>query len=121
MREKKHMKTAYRLRECLEEHDMKATELADRLGLNRSAITHYTTGTSCPKNDTAQKMADIFKVNPLWLMELSDEKYIEGVDFTVTEDEKLIIESYRKSDYETKKMVKRLLMYAEKLYPTPQK
>ncbi len=113
MREKKHMKTAYRLRECLEEHNMKATELADRLGLNRSAITHYTNGTSCPKNDTAQRMADIFKVNPLWLMELSDDKYEPKEDFVVTGEEQLLIESMRKADRDTQSMVKRLLRYAE--------
>lgn len=116
MREKKHMKTAYRLRECLEEHNMKATELADRLGLNRSAITHYTTGTSCPKNDTAQKMADIFKVNPLWLMELSDEKY-PRTDYQIklSDQETLLIEAFRSSDDTTRKMIERLLLYAEKL------
>lgn len=114
MREKKHMKTAYRLRECLAEHDMKATELADRIGLNRSAITHYTTGTSCPKNDTAQKIAEVFKVNPLWLMELSDDKYLKSdYQLQLSEHETLLIEAFRSSDETTKKMIERLLAYTK--------
>ena len=77
MREQKYLKTAKRIKECLEESGMKATELADRIGVNRSAITHYTNGTSCPKHDTAQKIADVFGVDPLWIMDLSDEKIKE--------------------------------------------
>ena len=113
MRERKHLKTAARLKECLEEHEMKAIDLADRIGVNRSAITHYTNGTSCPKNDTAQKIADVFGVNPAWLMELSDDKYDKRLELTADDIELLI--DYRNADRNTQEMVKRVLEYAKRI------
>ena len=113
MREQKHKKTAERLRECLEEHQMKAIDLADRIGVNRSAITHYTNGTSCPKNDTAQKIADIFGVNPLWIMELSDEKYVEKRNLT-PEDLQLVAD-FHMVDMTTRDHIKHILKYAKRL------
>lgn len=109
MREKKYEKSAQRINECLNELNIKKTELADKIGVDRSAITHYTNGTACPRNDTATKIGKIFGVNPAWLMALSDEKY------TFSSDELLIMKTYRDADEQTKAMVKRLLSYAEKL------
>lgn len=113
MREQKHLKTASRLKECLDEHEMKAIDLADRIGVNRSAITHYTNGISCPKNDTAQKIADVFGVNPLWIMELSDEKYVEKRDLTAEDYE--LINDFHKADQSTRDRIKRILDYAKKI------
>lgn len=116
MKEQKHRLTALRLRECLDERNMKAIELAEKIGVNRSAITHYLNGVSCPKNDTAIKIAEVFGVSPLWLMELTDNKYIlSDNDFAVSDDEKNLIIEYRSADQQTKAMVKRLLSYVEKL------
>ena len=115
MKEAKHKLTALRLRECLDESNMKAIELADKIGVNRSAITHYLNGVSCPKNDTAIKIAKVFGVNPLWIMELTDIKYIpsNNVDFSVCNDEMELIMEYRKADKTTQDAIKRLLAYEQ--------
>lgn len=109
MRERKYEISARRINDCIESLDIKKTDLADKIDVDRSAITHYTNGTACPRHDTAVKMGDIFGVNPLWLMNLSDDKY------ALTDEEQLLIETYRTSDEETKAMVERLLKYNELL------
>lgn len=109
--DKKHLKTATRIKECLAERNMKASELAEIIGVNRSAVTHYTNGTYCPKNDTAQKIAEVFHVSPLWIMGLTDERQLPEVDTVVKFDdgEEMLIERLRTTDPATRAVVFRLL------------
>lgn len=60
--------TAQRLREALNNKNMKAQELADKTGINKASISQYINGSHAPSNISAGKMADVLNVSPLWLM-----------------------------------------------------
>lgn len=68
----KYPEIAKRFRTILSLRNMKQQELANRAGVNKSFISHYVNGTHCPSNITAQQLADVLDVNPLWLMDLDD-------------------------------------------------
>lgn len=69
---------ARRFKEALEDAYMNAKELSDRSGVGKSSISHYVNGSHCPSNKTAGLLASVLKVNPAWLMDLSDEKYLSA-------------------------------------------
>ena len=63
--------SAKRLKLLLDETGMKQQELADKSGLHKSKISKYLKGEYCPKADAAQSIAEVFNVNPVWLMGLN--------------------------------------------------
>ena len=67
--------TAQRLKEALNENNMKAQELADRTGINKASISQYTNGSHMPSNISAAKISNIVNVSPLWLMGFDVPKY----------------------------------------------
>ena len=64
----KNPEIAKRITYILNLRGMKAQELADKTGINKASISQYVNGNHCPSNDTAKSMADVLRVNPLWLM-----------------------------------------------------
>lgn len=80
---------------------LKAQDLADLSGIGKSSISHYVNGTHCPSNETAQILADVLKVNPLWLMGLDDrmEKEPAATD-SLSKDFKEFLELFNNSDKE---------------------
>lgn len=80
---------------------LKAQDLADLSGIGKSSISHYVNGTHCPSNDTAQILADVLKVNPLWLMGLDDRMEKEPVATdSLSKDFKEFLELFNNSDKE---------------------
>lgn len=59
---------------ALSDSNMTQQDLANISGIGKSSISHYCHGTHCPDNIRAIKLAEILKVNPLWLMGLSEIK-----------------------------------------------
>lgn len=59
---------------ALSDINMTQQELANISGIGKSSISHYCHGTHCPDNIRAIQLASILKVNPLWLMGLSETK-----------------------------------------------
>ena len=59
--------TADRLRQALEEANMKQIELSRCTGIDRSAINRYLAGTYEPKQDAIHKMAQALNVSEMWL------------------------------------------------------
>lgn len=47
---------------------LRAQDLSDKTGINKASISQYVNGSHSPSNEKAQLMADVLKVNPLWLM-----------------------------------------------------
>lgn len=78
----KYPEISRRFKHILSLRDMKQIELADRAGIDKSFISHYVNGTHCPSNEKAQLLADILNVNPLWLMDLSDDMLSPATQFT---------------------------------------
>lgn len=54
---------------------MTATQLAEKLGMSKQTISAYTTGTRSPKRPVVYVMAEILRVNPLWLLGYDVSKY----------------------------------------------
>lgn len=59
--------TARRLQKALEEKDMLPTELARLTGVSDASISQYLNGKHKPTKRTADKLAEVLGVNPLWL------------------------------------------------------
>ena len=57
-----------RFRYALERSGLKQRELCERTGINRSSISTYWRGTSIPKQEYLEKIAQVLDVNPAWLM-----------------------------------------------------
>lgn len=89
----KYEKTAYRLREALDDLNMSQQELADKAKMNKSSISHYVLGRNEPNNKSAYQMAQVLKVNPAWLMGLDVPKHplksVEDAERELTEAEEL--------------------------------
>lgn len=60
--------TALRLKEALNNKNMKAQELADKTGINKASISQYINGSHSPSNISAGKIAAVLDVSALWLM-----------------------------------------------------
>lgn len=59
---------AHRFTSILSDSDENTYTLSAKLGLTPATISRYTNGKMAPKVPTVYSIADIFNVNPLWLM-----------------------------------------------------
>lgn len=73
----KYPEIAKRFNYILTLRQLKARELADKVGMTEAAISHYVNGNRCPTNKTAVRLANVLRCNPLWLMDL-DSEMIKG-------------------------------------------
>lgn len=62
--------SSLRIRELLNQHCMSAQDLATKSGVSKASISQYLSGIYTPKNTSAKKIADVFNVNPAWIMGL---------------------------------------------------
>ena len=78
------------LRRRREELHISRNELADTLGISRSAIGNYETGISTPKEDVLLRLFDALQIDPNYL-------YSGSYRHTVTysEEERRLVEKYR--------------------------
>jgi transcriptional regulator with XRE-family HTH domain len=86
-------KTAYRLREALDENNMSQQELADKSKIGKASVSHYINGSHEPGNKSALQMAKVLGVAPAWLMGFDVPKYpqktVEEAAQELTEAEEL--------------------------------
>lgn len=61
-------KFSTRLLKAMEIRNMKASELAERTGLSRGAISSYMTGRWEPKETNTNLISNALRVNPAWLL-----------------------------------------------------
>ena len=64
----KYEKTALRLREALNNKNMRPQDLSNLSGVNKSSISQYLNGTHAPSNISSGKMAKVLGVSAPWLM-----------------------------------------------------
>lgn len=57
------------LKKLRTEHQMSQQEVADRLGLNKQAISQYERGVRKPNFEIAEQLADVFHVDLNYLLE----------------------------------------------------
>ena len=63
-----------RLKEAM--GDMSTTELADKIGMSKQAVSTYTTGVRTPKTPTIKAIAQLLNVSEVWLCGYNIEKHI---------------------------------------------
>lgn len=59
---------ANRLKEALRVNNMRAYELSEKTGLDKSLISNYLSGKYKAKQDKLAILGDVLNVNPVWLM-----------------------------------------------------
>lgn len=80
-----------RLRTRREELNISRAELAEALGVSRSAIGNYETGVSFPKEDVLLRLFDCLKVEPNYLYRDS----FHGEEQVLSHKERVLLEKYR--------------------------
>jgi transcriptional regulator with XRE-family HTH domain len=84
------MNSGDRIKELRTSNKMTQEELAEKLGLQKSAIAKYENGrVENIKRSTLEKMANIFNVSPAYIMGLSDIKDIDSMSLSSISDELL--------------------------------
>lgn len=101
---------AKNIRHYMDLNRVTATEVCNALGLKQNTFSDWVNGKTYPRIDKIEAMANYFGVSKSALVEDRRLDYI-----VPTNDELLLIECYRKSDYETQQVVKRLVSYTEEL------
>lgn len=66
-------KFAERLKDLVDESQLTATEIGEKLGLGNSAISHYMTGRYMPNLQTTIKLADYFNCSIDYLLGITDD------------------------------------------------
>lgn len=104
------MSVSNRIKELRVRSGMTQEELADKLGLKKSAIAKYENGrVENIKRTTLLKLSEIFNVSPAYIMDLQDCSNPKETNFVLSDIEKQIILNYRKADYVDKEIVHRTL------------
>lgn len=92
-----------RLQEAMKIRGISAATLAKRTGMNRSSVSRYLSGEYDPSRSSIFLMADALNVDPGWLMGGDiDTDYA----LHLSDDEVLLIETYRKADDMEQRLVK---------------
>jgi repressor LexA len=68
---------AKRFEEIMNLRQIKATDLADKTGISKAAISQYVNGNRCPTSAVALKLGKVLNCSPMWLMDLSNNMYQE--------------------------------------------
>jgi transcriptional regulator with XRE-family HTH domain len=101
---------ATRLRAVREEKNVSAAELAEVLGVNKTTIYRYETGAFKGLNaESLIAIAEYLQVNPDYLIGVSDIKHTakeaEALMVDITDDEKMLLELFRRVPVESQQMV----------------
>ena len=107
---------AGRLKQLRQEHGMNQQELADRLGISRSAVGMYEQGRRDPDFELLDAIADLFGVDLSYMLGSSDVRGSyprHGTLAAPDPEEAAILEAYRKAPED----VRRLVLYALRLKP----
>ena len=107
---------AFKLRKCRLNSNLSQKQVADALGLDRSAYSCYERGTSMPSIKTLQRLAEIFHVDTARLlpdtdfgMRFSDMTENFNPIYQLSKDERSIIVRYRAMEREQKEEVNRFI------------
>lgn len=106
--------TNERIKTLREKYGYTQEELAQRLGLTKNAISLYEHGKRNPSIETLEALCDIFNVTMDYLTGNSDTtEVIPEIDFFLNDDERILIEVYRKSDSTTRALIQHLISLSE--------
>jgi len=88
-----------------------AAELVEKSGVNKGSISQYINGLHIPSSNNAKKLAEVFGVNPLWLMAFDAPRYYSG--YTQSNDveplHEKIIEKFDALEENQKQLILKML------------
>lgn len=101
---------ANRLKATRTEQNVSARELAEATGVNKATIHHYEKAEfKSIKTPTLIAIADYLNVNPDYLIGATDNKHTvkeaEALMADITDDEKMLLELFRRVPVESQQMV----------------
>lgn len=94
------------LRRRREELGMSRGELAERLGVSRSAIGNYETGISAPKEEVLLRLFDALQVEPNYLYR---DSFRASAAFSCSGEERSLLEKYRRLNLTGRQTVQTLV------------
>lgn len=106
------------LKKLRTEHQMSQQEVADRLGLNKQAISQYERGVRKPNFEIAEQLADVFHVDLNYLLGFTDKvsrlsgdetDRVTGICVEVAADELVLLKAYRHAGAETQAAIRAIL------------
>lgn len=97
----------YRLLKMIAERGISASELSTLSGVGKSDISNYINGKYVGKQDKVYALAKVLRCDPGWLM--TGEEPISFDSESMNNEEKRIINSYRRADEGTRAAVRKLL------------
>lgn len=105
------MNVGEQIKRYRELNDLTQTELAEKLGVSRQAVSSWEINRTEPNIGMIEKMAILFQCRKTDLIGGDNVDYL----ITSTPQERFVLERYRLADMETRKMVERILSYVERL------
>lgn len=92
--------TAQRLREGMDLRDMKQSELSERTGISKGALSSYLSGRYAPKQNNIFLIAKALNVSEAWLMgaDVPMERINDNINLpsqTLKPDEEILLSTYR--------------------------
>lgn len=78
-------KFSKRLNQAMQNCNIRPVDLANKLGISEGTISRYRNGDGTPRNDRLQKISNILKVNPMWLLGFEDNPDV----IEITENKKI--------------------------------
>lgn len=109
--------TSQRLIEAMAAAQMKQADLARATGLSKGGISNYVMGRYEPKSDIVSKLARALNCSEMWLMGYDvpkeRKKEIPG-EIVLTEDEKMLLNLFRRVPEQNQAMVLEMIRAAVK-------
>lgn len=99
-----------RLSALLSSSDETTYSVARKLGMSAATISRYANDIMLPKLPTVYSLANIFRVNPLWLMGYDVPQSEIDTANSLTEQEKALLAFYRSAGEENKLKIIQYIM-----------
>ena len=91
-----------RIKELLNIYGDKQFEMAKKTGLSKSAITRYINGDNVPNQESIDKIAKAYNVNPAWIMgydidmeKKSNKEIIKMLNMLTEQDKDFVIKTIK--------------------------
>lgn len=107
--------TSTRLQQIMTQRQVKQADLARMTGISRGAISNYVLGRYEPKSDIISKLAKALNCSEMWLWGYDvpiDRTNNVKHDVTVTEDEQLLLDLFRKVPEDKQQLVIQMIRVA---------
>lgn len=101
MERRERVHTKYRLMELMSTLNIKQSDIAEKTGIPKSAISQYVSGKRLPRQDKIAMIADAYGLEPAWIMGYSAPMYRDDASVKRAEEDFTLVQKYRRlSDHD---------------------